>query len=263
MNNVELRSTVGVRRSWVAAIATETQIATGKILDVDPDDAERVLKEFVDALPVPTNQAERVMLRGVLLEMASRIGAHIHAQAHQGQGRPCPFVPGRVLERFWNVPTHSPQVAFCRWLDEFFTQFARAHPPSTAARTAHMLRRHYQHAWTLAVLARRVHATPSQLTRQFRSEFGRSIPEYQRVVRLIDALERVRHEKAESVALQVGYKSKKNFYRALQRVTGLTPTAFRKLSDARAADIVETLRNSLRGHGPTRSKLKLVNGAAR
>jgi len=49
----------------------------------------------------------------------------------------------------------------------------------------------------------------------------------------------------ESVALQVGYKSKKNFYRALQQVTGLTPTEFRGLSDA-PAEIVEALRQSLK-----------------
>src|SRR5439155_19738592 len=219
MSDVEVRSMICVRRSWVASIARETQIATGKILDVDPEDAERVLNEFADALPVPTNQAERVMLRGVLLELASRIGTHLHAQAHQRQGPPCPFVPGRFLERFWSVPTDSPQVAFRRWLEEFLTRFARTHPLSTAARTAQMIRHEYQQTWTLSALARRFHTTPSQLTRQFRCEFGQSISEYQRVVRLIDALERVRHEKAESVALQVGYKSKKNFYRALLRVT--------------------------------------------
>jgi AraC-like DNA-binding protein len=53
-------------------------------------------------------------------------------------------------------------------------------------------------------------------------------------MRLIEAMPHVSTEKIEAIALKVGYKSKKNFYRAFQDVTGLTPTAFRNLSEERA-----------------------------
>ena len=46
-------------------------------------------------------------------------------------------------------------------------------------------------------------------------------------MRLIEALPQVPTEKIDAIALKVGYRSKKNFYRAFQTVTGLTPTAFR------------------------------------
>ena len=45
----------------------------------------------------------------------------------------------------------------------------------------------------------------------------------------------------EATALEAGYGSKKNFYRAFRRVTGLTPAAFRRLSHERALHVVESL----------------------
>jgi AraC-like DNA-binding protein len=56
----------------------------------------------------------------------------------------------------------------------------------------------------------------------------------------------------EAVALEVGYKSRKNFYATLQHFTGLTPTGFRRLSDSRAAEIIEMLSLSLQRHGAAR-----------
>jgi len=44
----------------------------------------------------------------------------------------------------------------------------------------------------------------------------------------------VRNGNIEATALEVGYGSKKNFYRAFRRVTGLTLAAFRRLSHERA-----------------------------
>jgi AraC-like DNA-binding protein len=134
-------------------------------------------------------------------------------------------------------------------MDEFFARLGRSHPPSPASRTALLLGEEYQTTWAIPTLAQRVHLTPAQLSRQFRLEFDRSIPEYQRIVRLIHALDLVRHDRAEAVALAVGYLSKKNFYATLKRFTGLTPTRFRQLSNARSAEIVEFLRLSLRKPG--------------
>lgn len=51
------------------------------------------------------------------------------------------------------------------------------------------------------------------------------------MVRLIHALDLVRSDKAEAVALEVGYRSKKNFYATLKRdpigaLTGLKSAGF-------------------------------------
>jgi len=75
-----------------------------------------------------------------------------------------------------------------------------------------------------------------------------SIPRYQRTLRLVEALGRVRDEKVEAVALSVGYRATKNFYRAFRQLTGTTPTGFRRLPPERAAAVLEFATLALVGH---------------
>ena len=60
-------------------------------------------------------------------------------------------------------------------------------------------------------LAERVHVSPPQLRRAFSKEFGMPLREYFLAVRLVAALEWIATEKAEAIALEIGYKSKKNW----------------------------------------------------
>ncbi len=62
--------------------------------------------------------------------------------------------------------------------------------------------------------------------------------EYQATVRLLMALPSLRVEKVIAVARRVGYRNPKNFYRALRKVTGCTPTAFRTLTPAQAEIVI-------------------------
>jgi methylphosphotriester-DNA--protein-cysteine methyltransferase len=78
-------------------------------------------------------------------------------------------------------------------------------------------------------LAAGVGLTSSGLIRAFQNEFACTPNEYQRALRLIEALDRVPSDKIEAVATDVGYRSKKNFYRMFKNLTGLTPSAFRLL----------------------------------
>src|SRR5207245_233618 len=98
-----------LRPSWVAAVVDESQTAAGKIVLAEADEARAILKDFVETLPTPANEVENRMLRGILLEMASRTGPQIHRYAHLSRCRDCGFVPGAVIERFWSVPSDSPQ----------------------------------------------------------------------------------------------------------------------------------------------------------
>jgi hypothetical protein len=179
MPDIAQQSVERLRPSWVAAIVKGSQAAANTIALADAHEAQSILNEFVEALPNPASQAEKLVLRGVLLEIASRTGPLVHTFAHPSRYGQCGFVPGTIIERFWSVPTDSPKRAFLRWADEFFAQLARTHPHSASDCVAAVLREHYQRAWSVPALARRVYATPSQLSRQFRSEFGVSIPDYQ------------------------------------------------------------------------------------
>ena len=63
-----------------------------------------------------------------------------------------------------------------------------------------------------------------------------SVSDYQRVTRVATGLERILHERVETATRSVGFRSKKNFYRAVEQLTGLTLADFRPLPESRARD---------------------------
>ena len=231
-----------VRPDWLKAVVDASQQAAALCEQVDPDDAYDTLTAFVRSVPVPASLAERLALRAILLDVAWRCANLVHARASNRCPGNCTFLAEMVLERFWRASRHDPRRAFTGWAAAFTSELARTHPSSPAERAARTIRDQYNRPWSLATLARRFNVTPSQLRRNFQREFGMTVREYQRTMRLIEALPQVPTEKIDAIALKVGYKSKKNFYRAFQSVTGLTPTAFRNLPRERAIHIAESIR---------------------
>ena len=91
-------------------------------------------------------------------------------------------------------------------------------------------------------VARALSVTPSHLARDFYWHHGISLKEYQHTLRIIEALEQLRGEKIEAIALQVGFRSRKDFNRVFEQLTRMTPTQFKRLSEGQAADVLESTR---------------------
>jgi AraC-like DNA-binding protein len=127
------------------------------------------------------------------------------------------------------------------WADAFFPALSKAHPPSVAVRAASPLRAEYDRNWTSAALSNHLATSDGALRRSFRGEFRVSIHDYLRIVRVRAAFQSITAQKVDVVSLKIGYRSRKNFYRALQQFTGLTPTRFRRLSVERAMEVTESL----------------------
>jgi AraC-like DNA-binding protein len=236
-----------VRREWLESVIREIQAIAVNVLLVEPDDTKGTLAAFVESLPRPATYVEKLLLRGLLSDVAGRCGEAVHRRWHRGRAlTTCPFVPAASLVIVWNTTAHDPTHSFLLWIDHFFHDFFAAHPATAAATTAGLLRSDYTRNWDLATLARRVHVTPSKLRRDFHQQFGMSPLEYQRTVRLQHALRELPGAKVDAIALQVGYRSKKDFYSAFKQLTGITLTAFRSLSRERAAVVVDSVR--LRHH---------------
>jgi AraC-like DNA-binding protein len=162
----------------------------------------------------------------------------------------------RFLEDFLNDQTGDARASFVAWIDRFSSEFLRVHAPSTATHAARRIRQTYARLVPMPVLARECLTTPVRLAREFRGQFGMSILQYRRRVRLVEALGRVRHEKVEAVALRVGYRSTKNFYSAFRELTGMTPTGLRLLSADRAEAVLEFARLALVGYQQARLTVK-------
>ena len=88
---------------------------------------------------------------------------------------------------------------------------------------------HFMEHFTIGRLAQRLHRSRSQIASIFRERYGMSIHDYltqRRVRAAVQALE-TSDAKVESVALDSGYRSKKDLYRVIKATTGLTPAKLR------------------------------------
>ena len=81
---------------------------------------------------------------------------------------------------------------------------------------------------TLATLARHLERQSAYLGKLFRDEIGVSVHEYITRARMMLGAAQIRSGvKIEAVALDLGYRSKKNFYRQFKRRFGMTPEMYR------------------------------------
>src|SRR5882672_8185005 len=194
--------TVGIRPDWFSAVVDALQGAAGQLLLVDRTDAPTILDRLAHALPAAHGRAEPLILRGFLVEFAAEHGSVIHRHAHGAdRATQCSFQSDVHLACFWRPRTIDPIEGFRKWIRSFFKQLDAVHPLSAANRVAGLIRKKYQHAWNTTLLARRVDTTPKELARSFHREYGVSLKEYQRVIRLVEALDRVHDEKVDAVAL--------------------------------------------------------------
>ena len=118
----------------------------------------------------------------------------------------------------------------------------------TAQRMVDLIEHGFMDRITLKTISAAVRGKPSVLGRIFEAQVGVSVHEYLTRVRLAHAAHLVRSTmKIEVVALVVGYRSKKNFYRQFSRHFGVTPEVYRRRAVARST-------GNGRGTAPTRYK---------
>ena len=231
-------------QNWLAPMIDQFQAGVDRMHLLDRIDAEEFLLAFGSSLPSAPGQADRFLLRGLLVEFAGETGRTLHTRAHRSarSKRRCAFAPEMLLECFWQPRGVAPRQAFHNWAVAFSKHFRKVHPIPPATHAAHLIRQDHHNEWDVAALARRLHTARSRLAREFRREYGTSIRRYHRLVRFVMTIEHVREEKIDALALALGYKSKKNFYRTFKKITGVTPGAFRELPSDRARQIVDEAR---------------------
>jgi AraC-like DNA-binding protein len=231
-----------IRRRWLDDVIRASQQIAGQSLLADREEVRALLQSFADSLRPSSSPIEAVLLRSVLLDTAYRCGNALHDRLHPQRSAVCPFNPATQLIHFWHAGGRSAATAFQEWIVEFFAELDRTHPLTIAGRIAQLLNRDYKMRWSVQALSRRYRVPATVLSRAFKQEFGVSIRRHQELVRLAMAMGDLRGDKVEAVALQVGYRSKKDFYRAFKQVTGMTVTDFRNLTPDHARQIHERVQ---------------------
>ena len=225
---------------WLGGAVHHLQQLAGHTLLDDLDGVQLAVVNAAHDLPRPTTPVEHLLLRGLLLEAAQRIGSSLHAYVHAKPDASCGLDEGHILRAFFPGSRDDPRQTFEEWATSFCGALRHAHPVSNSQRVAQAIRDNYKRTLNARDLARSVHMTSSGLRRAFRTELGLSLREYHMAVRLLAALPDIASEKIACVALDVGYRSTKNFYRAFRHLTGLTPTRFRRLSPAERQTVFDS-----------------------
>lgn len=231
---------------WLPDVVGMLQVAVGGMLTGELDHMREAIEETVRAIPRPRTPVERVLLRGLLLDLgllcAQRTQATLRRSADTQQ-----VVAARDLFNLHGVVSEDdPLPSFLEWVRRFFREAERRYARPAAKHAAAIVATDFRERFELAAVARQVHVTPSQLHRQFRREFGLSLRDYHSGTRVLASLDQVLGAKSDVLAREIGYKSRKNFYRRFRQWTGLTPTAFRQLPTERRQQITDQLRRSLK-----------------
>jgi methylphosphotriester-DNA--protein-cysteine methyltransferase len=232
------------RQEWITMVVQRLQNGMGRAVVCSVDEAEKIFERIAASVPAAHTVAERLILRALLTEFAYRAGAQIHALMFHSKPR-CGFHHADLLKHFFADRSERPQDTLVRWSRRLVAELRRTHPPTPSRKVATVIRTHYRQPLNISALAHRVHLSPSGLRRAFAREFGMSLRTYHTNVRLLASLKDVTKGKVEAIALQVGYQSKKNYYRAFRRIIGMTPTRFRQLSKERAGELIDSARFEL------------------
>lgn len=204
------------RSAYCACVARECQLAIGSLQQSTGGTAIKRLTAFVESLPEPTDPSERFYLRSMLLDFALNLVTHLQASSVHS-------VDAAIIRRLALNGRESmdPKGGFLRFAVSLFEPPESAHSESAGTRLQREIESQYLRRVTVASLARAVGLKPRSADRQFRREQGESIHAYLTRIRVRRAVALIQAgEKAEAIAKAVGYGSRKDLYRAVQKLTG-------------------------------------------
>jgi AraC-like DNA-binding protein len=207
-----------------------------------------ILRRDLNRFQAAPDHCHNALLRITLIDLASHIVRAVHLD-HRSDVCSCHASAWELLSFLTRVDDADPRSAFLQWAEGFLAHVRHEHPPTPAQQAAALIRADPGQVWTLRELARAVETPPGQLSRHFDKRFGLRPSAYIHLVRVSRAVGLFRTAaKVEAIATEVGYRSKKDFYAALKRWVGLSPTELRGLQSDESLWLERELRRrSLRG----------------
>ena len=224
-----------IRPEWSFELATKCQRLVGQTLETDREGFATAIKNFGESLPVPASSVERAFLHDRVFAVATRAGHHFHKRFHDMIAiGTCTRSPVDETLHLWRSSEDDPCVVLREWVDRYLRVFSESHEWPAAVRAAALLRRQFGCRLAVDEIAHAVGTARAGVTRAFGSRYGMSLRDFQTRVRVREAIAKLRDPRStvEAVAADVGYKSAKNFYRALRSLVGLTPSGVRSLNPA-------------------------------
>ena len=221
---------------WISSEITRCQRFAGEIALAEYDDVRRHVHALSASLGAPPSRAHNLVLAPLLLDAALHVVEHLHRRFRFDASCPCREIAPATVRAFTKWQAQSATDVFKRWSEDFFKMYERHHPDTAADRVARLIRDQPDRAWTLTLLADMAGVSPYGLARRFRREYAMTVRAYQHLCRMHAMLARLSVDtKIEALALEAGYRSRKDFYRVLRQTMQMTPALLRRLTpDERA-----------------------------
>ncbi len=231
-----------IRSDWLGQADAAVDRLADDLSSIDVRESRFLLEHFITTLDAPPDALHGAVLATILMDACERIVHALHDQ-NPKVACACEATIWTHVSRFSKWRESDPRIAFTDWIDIFFAGIDKEHPADLAVRAAQVIRRDVRRGWTLEALAAAVESRPLALSRQFQQRFGMRPAAYVHLVRATRAIGLLRSSaKVQAVALDLGYRSKKDLYAALNRWADATPTQLR----AQTAEESEWLERELK-----------------
>ena len=230
-----------LRSQWLSETVRESQAFLSKSLHVGPNYLPGMAAAFLEQLAPPVTPVERLVQRGLLLEVAVQFGHAAHTTFHrqhpddEPSAERCAFLPAIAVEGWPRDLATSPAEAFRRWSRRYADAFRDTHPLSCAREAEEYLKQHFRSPVSALNISEQLSCPGAFLRRTFKQLTGKSLLEYQSELRLRAALKLLSESdlKMEAIAGEVGYRSKKDLYRVVQTHLACTPLEYRRSRQSR------------------------------
>jgi AraC-like DNA-binding protein len=234
---------------WAASVIAKCQRLAGDLAaDDDYDEVRERIDALASSLPSPPTRRHNLVLAPLLLDTAFRITDLLHRRVAPPAPCPCRAIDEATIRAFLNWREQNATWLFARWAAAFLRAYETHHPQTPASRVSRIIRREPQRAWTLASGARAAGVSTQGLARAFVREHGMNVRTYVHTCRLRAALDQWSPGvKIEALALEAGYRSRKDFYRVIRQLLQTTPAAVRRLSASERDALQRRLRTRLLG----------------
>lgn len=203
---------------WAAATVNAFQALVCALTAGLPLDRVR---ESFDHLPEAGDETERLLFRYLTCELLLEAVAFGKPAARRD-------LLESILREWPSIRRHPQPVSVLRSVLRSNPEGLSDSDVALAGRVRELLERRYAERLLLRDIATELRVAVPRVNRCFRLACGSTVHQHLLTIRVRHGLALVREgAKIEAAALAIGFKSKKDFYRAVQRLVGCTPAQFR------------------------------------
>lgn len=206
-----------------AEVRAAARALCGSLMIAEAIDRPRLVDAWVSGLSSGAGDALAV----TLLDACRLVAATLHDGRSSSRCR-CETVSWSIIASFTSESRSDLRDAFRTWAHELLAHVAQDHPCQPVDCAAALVRATPGRAWRVRPLAALAGTTPVRLRDAFQQRFGVAPLAYVHLVRVARAVVLCATSmKVESMAREVGYRSKKDLYAAMDRWVGVTPARLR------------------------------------